>query len=115
MKWFNNWIKKQFAKRFPDEFRMITHPEIPAICLETRRVEIVNFTKAISVNKELELMIPAERIAKELALKFIPDIIENMEIIRKDDLLMHQFVYEGRIKMIPAEKGVICDWRKNHE
>jgi hypothetical protein len=107
MKIFDNWIKKQFCKRFPDEFIRIEAPFKSKII--TSKVNIIKSKQFIELAKETDDLIPYNVKLEELSRKFIPLIADNINIRRFEDPLRQLVIYEAMLEIIPAEKGVIHD------
>lgn len=113
MKWIDRWIRAQFAKRFPDDFHKIMAQ--PQIIIRREEIEIAELRQSIGINNELDFVMPAELKAQELVRGMIPHLIENMEIKREENPLLHEVVYTGKIKVIPAQKNVISEQKRREQ
>lgn len=100
MKIFDNWIKKQYHKRFIKPFRD-TMPEPKLI---VTKKPIMKSIQMIMLAKEADDLVDFETKKMELAMKFIPVIANNIVIRKEEEPMMHMVKYEALLEFIPKEE-----------
>lgn len=109
---FNGWIEKQFAKRFPDVYNL-QFMEMSRFVIKEKTAEPITCKQQIIIPMAYVNEIPSDHIARELAKRFENQIVNCMEITRRDEPHLESVAYIGEIKLIPVDKYVYRE--EDHE